>query len=40
MLVPFPHENPGIVVGVDLRDGQVPSERASEDHAPLETDGR
>ena len=40
MLIPFPHENPSIVIGVDLGDGQVSSERASEDHAPLESGGR
>ena len=40
MLVPLPHEDPGVIVGVHLGDGEIPSEGAAKKHAPLETDVR
>ena len=40
MLVPLPHEDPGVVVGVHLGNGEVPSEGAAKKHASLETDVR
>ena len=40
MLVPLPHEDPSVVVGVHLGDREVPSEGTTEDHTSLETEVR